>query len=624
MTPSPGGLPATKVAGPKGHPSRVGGARPSHLVTTGGTGSIIDLPGMSVIVRNTDSWALERTEPIVEPRLLEKIRGTLGQQVAALRTPPWDPQDSDDPWTRTGVPVSPFPGWVRCPACFRLGPLDPGQFDLVHRHGHRPDLAKYVHVTCQKQTQRATRNKRACLPARFLVACEAGHLDDFPYVDFVHRGSTDPCGGAKLVLRDSSSTLGPRVTIRCVECDAARNVSDASGKDGWEALPTCRGRHPHLQRFEECGRNLRLMVLGASNLWFSVTASALHLPQSQTVADVIVANWELLGQQPSAAVVQALVGGMDQLRSLRDTPIDQVWAAILHLRAQGGPLVAPPQVDLLRAEWDLLSHPTTQRYDDDFRAVPTSNPDGYDHLLQQVVLVSRLREVQALLGFTRLAAPDRRELEPVNRISLSRSSTPTWVPAFEQRGEGVFLELPEPRVRDWERQVTDHPRVIALREAFRRWSRNRDRPVDETLPVPRFLLLHTMSHLLIRQVALECGYGSSSIRERIYVGTTAEPATGILLSTAASDSEGTLGGLVALGQPAHLKRLLDNALTDAQRCSSDPLCAEHVPEDPSETLHAAACHACLFASETSCETGNRWLDRAVLVDLTHDGLAFLR
>jgi len=147
--------------------------------------------------------------------------------------------------------------------------------------------------------------------------------------------------------------------------------------------------------------------------------------------------------------------------------------------------------------------------------------------------------------------------------------------------------------------------------------------VDLDFPVARFLLLHTLSHLLIRQVCLECGYGSSSIRERLYVGTPDEPATGILLSTAASDSEGTLGGLVALGSADHLGRLLDQALTDARRCSSDPLCAEHVPEDPSATLHAAACHACLFASETSCETNNRWLDRAVVVDLTGDGLAFL-
>jgi len=198
--------------------------------------------------------------------------------------------------------------------------------------------------------------------------------------------------------------------------------------------------------------------------------------------------------------------------------------------------------------------------------------------------------------------------------------------------DGEFEELP-PGVSPAERYLVGRlvprtspsapPRVLPVAPGAERWSANRERPLDTTLPIPRFLLLHTLGHLLIRQVALECGYGSSSIRERLYVGTAAEPATGILLSTAASDSEGTLGGLVALGQREHLKRLLDNALEDASRCSSDPLCAEHTPEDPSETLHSAACHACLFASETTCETNNRWLDRAVLVDLTGDGLAFL-
>ncbi len=617
-------VPVTRGSAPqRGTPSRIGNARPSHLVTTGGAGSVIDLPGMSVMVRSTDSWGLERAEAIDEPRLLEKVRGTLGQQVRALRSAPWDPKDTDDPWTRTGVPVSPFPRWLRCPRCHRLGPLDPpGQFELVHRSGRRPDLAKWVHATCLQQAQTRPQKKRACLPARFLVACEAGHLDEFPYVDFVHRGKEQPCAGAKLVMQDSSSNLGPRVTVRCVECSESANISQAAGRDGWQKLPACRGRHPHLQRFETCGRRLKLMVLGASNLWFSVTASALHLPQGQTVTDVLTAQWDLLGSLPNLAVVQNLVEQVPSLRALRATPIEEVWSTIETIRDGGGPSDTEIDGDLLQAEWRLLARPTTDRQDDDFRATPTRVPTDHGQLLDQVVLVTRLREVQALLGFTRLAAPDRRELDPDNRLPLGRGA-PTWVPAFEQRGEGVFLQLREDRVRAWEDRVADHPRIAALRRASVRWSAERDRPVDLDFPVARFLLLHTLSHLLIRQVCLECGYGSSSIRERLYVGTPDEPATGILLSTAASDSEGTLGGLVALGSADHLGRLLDQALTDARRCSSDPLCAEHVPEDPSATLHAAACHACLFASETSCETNNRWLDRAVVVDLTGDGLAFL-
>ena len=88
---------------------------------------------------------------------------------------------------------------------------------------------------------------------------------------------------------------------------------------------------------------------------------------------------------------------------------------------------------------------------------------------------------------------------------------------------------------------------------------------------------------------------------------------GLLLYTAAADSEGTLGGLVALGSPANFGRLLDQALERAKLCSADPLCAEHEPGADEDALHNAACHACLFVPETSCERGNRYLDRATLV-----------
>jgi len=203
-------------------------------------------------------------------------------------------------------------------------------------------------------------------------------------------------------------------------------------------------------------------------------------------------------------------------------------------------------------------------------------------------------------------------------MSVSRVG---WVPAVERRGEGIFLELREPEVTAWCDQVADHAHIDALRGSYARWRSNRDLSPDLAFPVARYLLVHTLSHLLLRQVALECGYSSASIRERLYVGTPNRPTAGVLLSTAASDSEGTLGGLVALGDARFLGRLLDQAFEEALTCSSDPLCAERIPEPPSDQLHVAACHACLFASETSCEAGNRWLHRGVFVDIA-DGLAF--
>lgn len=603
-------------------PTVIGQARPSHLITTGGVGAIVDLPAMSVIVRGLDAWSPERAETIVDRRLLDQVRRTLGPQVRAMRRAPWDPAAADDPWTKVGVPVSPFPRWVRCPRCFRLGPLDPpGQFELVHRWGRRPDLAKWVHSTCPYQTQTRPSNRKACLPARFLVACEAGHLDEFPYVEFVHRGVT--CAGPKLVMSDSSSTLGPRVQVKCAECGKSRSIQEAAGVEGWRSLPSCRGRHPHLQRFEDCGARLRLMVLGSSSLWFSVTASALHLPQDRTVADVVAENWDVLESQSGPQVVQILVDAMDQLRSLRGVPIQDVWAAIEARRAtkaSDDPDVGPAS-GLLDAEWDLLSRPTTDRQDDDFRAEPVAVPPGYGQLIDQVVCLPRLREVRALLGFTRLGAPARRSVELPAMLPLS-AGAPQWVPAVEQRGEGLFLELREDIMTSWETTVADHPHIQALRRAYQRWNTNRNLSADAEFPIPRYLLIHTLSHLLIREISLECGYSSASLKERIYIGEPGRRYAGLLLSTAASDSEGTLGGLVALGQPSHLGRLLRQALETAERCSTDPLCVEHVPDETSDSLHAAACHACLFASETTCEANNRWLSRAVIADVTGDGLAF--
>jgi hypothetical protein len=124
----------------------------------------------------------------------------------------------------------------------------------------------------------------------------------------------------------------------------------------------------------------------------------------------------------------------------------------------------------------------------------------------------------------------------------------------------------------------------------------------------------------MRELALECGYTQASVRERIYASSYGHPLdiAGVLIYTAAPDSEGTLGGLVSLGRPENLGRLIAQALEHAALCASDPLCSEHDPTRDS-SLHGAACHACLFAPETSCEMGNRFLDRSLLVSTIRGG-----
>jgi hypothetical protein len=263
----------------------------------------------------------------------------------------------------------------------------------------------------------------------------------------------------------------------------------------------------------------------------------------------------------------------------------------------------------------VLIDPSRTRNDSDFAADVAGVAPDWTDLLDRVIRIGRLRETKAMIGFTRVEAPEWGQIETGQRAPIS-SGKVDWVPAATTHGEGIFLVVRPDVIHAWEERAERSAHVESLRGAYARWraNRNLDGAADDHWPGDRYLLLHTLSHLLIREIALECGYSSASITERIYANRDRDEA-GLLLYTAASDSEGTLGGLVRLAAPAELARILNAAFQNAQRCSSDPLCAEHAPLRTEDALHGAACHACLFASETTCESGNRFLDRRVIVAL---------
>jgi hypothetical protein len=288
-------------------------------------------------------------------------------------------------------------------------------------------------------------------------------------------------------------------------------------------------------------------------------------------------------------------------------------------------------MDLKRPEWELFSHPESHVDSPDLRLRAVPVPSGFETTLERVVLVERMREVRAMIGFTRLDAPGEWGDDPTaaaRRMPISRSK-PVWIPAAEVRGEGIFLQFREEAIQAWLSQRTAQHWDEAFSGSHRTWRQARFIPNPEAhFPGLRFVLIHSLAHALMRQLVLECGYTAASLRERIYsrnpgADDDAPPMAGVLLYTAAPDSEGTLGGLVSLGEPAELRRHLLAALRAAQLCASDPLCAEHEPSRRGITLHAAACHACLFAPETSCESGNRYLDRSVLTrTVEREDLAF--
>jgi hypothetical protein len=603
---------------------RVGALRPNQLLHTYGVGSVADLPNLSVIMMGLDYWDLQRATEVVESRLLAAVRARMGHQVEALRQPPHLPETSDvfADWAKTGVPVGVFPSWLRCSdtRCNRLARVDSGLFELLG-HAFLPDKVRYVHSCRGNGGKRPT-----AVPARFVLACDAGHLDDFPWLYFVH-GGVEPELGHTIKLTESGTTgEAASVYVTC-DCGKRRPMSDAFGKAAETSLPLCRGRHPHLGAYEPCDNHTRTLALGATNSWFAMQLRVFSLPRASEPVDQVVAEFwgqlELLAALPPQ-VAKGLMRTQTCWAELEPYGVDRAWTAI-QARASAAIDDTPAgddELDLLRPEWDAFSGGAEVDLPD-FTTRREPRPTGTERWLEQVMLATRLREVAALYGFTRIDAPEWGELPGTDprRAPLSEQE-PTWVPCAELRGEGIFLRFKESRVAEWERDVAALNRERRLLiPAHESWREQR-RLDPGNWPGLRYVLLHTFAHTLIRELALESGYSASGIGERIYARAGERPMAGILLYTAAPDSEGTLGGLVSLGNRERLGALVERALDAARLCSSDPLCAEHDPRVHGR-LYGAACHACLFASETSCERGNQYLDRALLVDtLDESGCGF--
>lgn len=636
--------------------ARVGSGRPSSLLYTYGPGAIMDLPQFTIMPAGLDDWdriwaRRDPFRPIHAPRLLQAVRVMLGYQVAELRPFPWQPKknvrsrEGDD----LGVPARVFPQWLRCTGCDLLGPIP--KFSYRNTHPFRTDEACFEHAQCRGQGGSGSRKARRelAVAARYLLVCVDGHVDEFPYDAWVHHGR--PCAKAdipSLKMTDRTTGKGASATIVCDSCELRRPMNEAQGEAGRLKLPGCRGRHPHLDGFEPggCGKETRLMLVGASNLWFAATQSIIVMPQSRAEAtDDLADRIRVLAGDQLTAYASAL-GLLRQLLSAAHVDIgtrDDSELTGLVAQAQA-PVPTGPELQEQRAHWDPvdLLVPEWQYLQTDPIGVHHDGPSGLtlsgrqlgDKLpapITRVLAVDKLRKVNALYGFTRVDDLDRVGDLPGRLVRLTRDGKPKWTVATEDRGEGIFLQLNEAAVSAWEQRAESSSLWTAHREANYRNFVNRfsetagDADPERRFKPARYWLVHTFAHVLIRGMAMQCGYSAASLSERVYAWKAAEgrsPAAGLLICTTASDSDGTLGGLVRLSDKARLERVVNNALHRARRCSSDPVCAMRTPKDPEDFLHGAACHCCAMASETSCERANRFLDRRFLINLPGSDLGF--
>ena len=583
-----------------------GQLRRSQVITTFGPGALIDLPDESAIVGGLETWGAETSlEPIEEPRLTAKLTSMTGVNDARLYTPPPEPDHPQD--RQRGIGAWRFPEWVV------VQESNPGSTGQAGSRSRR--------MVRRTALDRGRFDRRPVVATRFVRACSRGHVDDIDWHRFVH-GPDDPC--RRQLSLDESGTSGDLAEqiVRC-ECGKSRRMHEAADVAKFP-LGTCSGARPWLGRHanEPCDLPSRLLIRTASNAWFPQVLSVLSLSDRGTEVDEAVEElWhqlQIVTDASSLDVVKRFPGVAARLAAFSD---DEVLKAI-DARRSGGTGAERPiksaELDALLAVAEGFADDVPVDPDFHARRLPESvwRRSRSGEAIASVIQVHRLREVLALAGFTRLE-PEMPNVEGEYEGEVERAEIalePTWFPAVENRGEGIVLQLREGAVAEWLGREPVRNRLNQLRDGHAAWTRQRNS--ERQFPGGPYVLLHTLSHLLIGSLSMRCGYPAASIRERIYADYEGKRFA-LLLYTASPDAEGTLGGLVQ--EARRIEDHLRYALESAALCSNDPVCAEHVPGHSMEErwLHGAACHGCALIAETSCEMRNEYLDRALVTPALH-------
>jgi hypothetical protein len=550
----------------------LGDIRRNQLITTYGVGALVAVRNSSYMVCGIDRWEVPADARIHEPRLEHRLR------IEGFVVPPANNNGRD-------VPVIRFP-WVHyCPECRRLG--DHSLF-------------------CQFNADDCTGCGQSLVPSRFIVCCPRGHIEDFPYFEWVHSGTGGAGGTHDLFIETKGASASLRdIIIRC-SCGKSRSMDGAFGKRALAGIARCRGRRPWLgiRDSEDCTEVPRTLQRGASNVWFPVVASSISIPPwSEGAFALLDRYWTILQHIPEEAL-RPTIEGLKLTEGTHYT-VDDLFSAIVQ-RRRGEGLPEGPEA-LKRQEYEALQHSTPERSRrDEFVCVPAPIiPEPVSDWIDMVMVVKRLREVRALLAFTRLLPPDSEE-SPGHLAKLFLND-PRWRPAIEVIGEGVFMRLRIDKLSQWEKR----PGVVERTERIRRNSEGRTSNLGGNARgvTPRLLLIHTFAHALIAQWSLDCGYPAASLRERLYVS---DDMCGFMIYTATSDSAGSLGGVVAQANPDGLATSFVEALNRMAWCSADPLCIE-IDAQGVDGLNLAACHACALLPEVSCEEMNLFLDRGLLI-----------
>jgi hypothetical protein len=612
--------------------------RKGQLISTFGPGAMmVDARGVSVMTCGLDHWykdvdgnALTSVElyKVNDKRLAKRL------DVDHFRLPP-DAEtpinENDKDKVKTPLYGVRFPSWHICSkgSCQRLVKCGPG---AVH-------------------TQRCPECSSQLYQSRFVTVCKSGHIDDFPWHQWVHRSLSPDCNGSRLKLQSIGSSALSGIFVKCDECNKRRSLSGITVLDGEESFLSknlegpekspylCRGHSPWLGDHDEvCSEQTVGILRQATNVYFSRLVGSIHLPveASNGLQELI----DLLGSD-ELQIYRSIIKEMPD-----DTKLDVIKPVAPGASYHSDKMILEALTQLSDADGQasLLENNQTEgeqealyRYQErglitkgmqseNLKSTPIDlkkYDDWFSRYFSNVSLVDRLTETRALVGFDRYKPNSSKTFKQYQEQlfkNLPVEANERWLPAIQVFGEGIYLEFNEILLQDWEKKSAVSSRSVKLSQRLM----NDDYQSRDHISA-RFLLIHTFAHIFMNRLVYDCGYSSASLRERLYVSDDKETnMAGVLIYTASGDSEGSLGGLVRMGQPGELERIILETLREAQWCSSDPVCTEtgNTSGQGPGSLNLAACHSCALIPETSCEEFNLLLDRSCVISHNESGSGF--
>ena len=597
--------------------NELGEIRRSSVIQTFGPGAIVDFrtPGglVSAINCGLDEWLESAPEvgslenqKVFERRLMSQLGKSYFRLAPVIAT-------ETKHFNEQGILVARrFPEWLQCPKCSKLRTAN----DWMMKPG---DAARYC-ASCSESAPGKT--LVSVIPSRFVMACTAGHLQEFPWHWWVKHTKLDCKDNSQLRLEAEKIGLEGLV-LSCLNCDAKRSLGDIFNKSALNGMK-CFGTRPWMRTNDSACEakgedgNLRVLQRAGSNVYYPVIASALDIPPwTSKLMSIVSSYWDDIAACDPA----------DRERWILNTPL--LLSKLEHAKVTAAEFVksfnlaekslnSTEENSLKLDEFNVFVS-NLKENDKEFALEPESIPTSFAQRVSRLSRVPRLKEIRVLKGFTRISPPFEGEEQDISPISETELP---WLPAMEVRGEGIFVSFDFSEIERWSNLPVVKNRYAATSLAFTnrlKTPNTSESALDRTTPV--FFFVHSFAHLLMDRLTLKSGYGSASLRERLYVSTEKEMA-GVLIYTGTPDSDGTLGGLQAQGKTGEFEELIHSVIAAATWCPSDPVCM-HGELTNASSFSIASCHSCIQAPETSCEFNNMFLDRCAVAGDGGEFIGFL-